>query len=174
MSNSDDSKISAWLSGRLPEPWTLAGAPRTTIDRDEITVILALASPETDADASDADKAEALAGRVAGFREETRDQRVGIAREAEHRFDRKFSWGVTIADQTAVFTHLASPVMTRLRQSERQVLDTLVAANVARSRSDALAWCVRLVGRNTDEWLANLRTAMEEVDKLRDEGPDAN
>ena len=64
--------------------------------------------------------------------------------------------------------------MTRLRQSERQVLDTLVAANVARSRSDALAWCVRLVGRNTDEWLANLRTAMEEVDKLRDEGPDAN
>jgi hypothetical protein len=174
MSNADDSKISAWLSGRLPESWTQAGAPHITIDRDEITVILTLAAPESDADASDADKAEAIAGRVAGFREETRDQRVGIAREAEHRFDRKFSWGVAIADHTELFTHLASPVMTRLRQSERQVLDTLVAANVARSRSDALAWCVRLVGRNTDEWLANLRTAMEEVDKLRDEGPDAN
>ena len=50
--------------------------------------------------------------------------------------------------------------MTRLRQPERQVLDTLVDAGVARSRSDALAWSVRLVGEHADEWLAKLRDAM--------------
>jgi hypothetical protein len=78
---------------------------------------------------------------------------------------------VTVGDRTEVFTHLAAPVMTRLRQPERIVLDTLVAANVARSRADALAWCVRLVGRHTEDWLADLRSAMEEVDRLRESGP---
>ena len=62
--------------------------------------------------------------------------------------------------------------MTRLRQADRQVLDTLVAAGVARSRSDALAWCVRLVGRNADEWLGKLREAMADVERVRAEGPD--
>ena len=52
-----------------------------------------------------------------------------------------------------------------------RVLDTLVDAGVARSRSDALAWSVRLVGEHADEWLGQLRDAMAEVDKLRGEGP---
>ncbi|MFC7102050.1 hypothetical protein ACFQQB_17290 [Nonomuraea rubra] len=73
-----------------------------------------------------------------------------------------------------MFTTLSVPVMTRLRQAERQVLDTLVAAGVARSRSDALAWCVRLVGKNTDEWLAELRDALQHVDRVRSSGPDVN
>ena len=58
-------------------------------------------------------------------------------------------------------------------QPERQVLDTLVAAGVARSRSEALAWCVRLVGEHTDSWLTDLREAMGAVDRLRAQGPDA-
>ena len=62
--------------------------------------------------------------------------------------------------------------MTRLRQSERQVLDTLVDSGVARSRSEALAWCVRLVGQHSDEWLSGLRGALSEVERLRAEGPD--
>ncbi len=57
------------------------------------------------------------------------------------------------------------------RQPERQVLDTLVDAGVARSRSDALAWSVRLVGEHAEEWLAKLRSAMSNVDDLRAEGP---
>jgi hypothetical protein len=61
--------------------------------------------------------------------------------------------------------------MTRLRQPERQVLDTLVDAGVARSRSDALAWSVKLVGEHADEWLTKLRDAMKNVDDLRSEGP---
>ena len=70
-----------------------------------------------------------------------------------------------------MFTSLAIPVMTRLRQSERMVLDTLVDAGVARSRAHALAWCVRLVGDNTSTWLTDLRNAMAEVEKVRDSGP---
>ena len=165
-----DSTITAWMQGRLPEAWTASPA-RIAIDRDEITITLAVEAPELDEDATDADRAEAVAGRIAGFREQTREARMQIAREAEHRFDRKVAWGATVGDHRELFTHLAVPVMTRLRQPERMVLDTLVAANVARSRADALAWCVRLVGRNTDEWLSGLRDAMEAVERLRAEGP---
>ena len=69
------------------------------------------------------------------------------------------------------FTTLSVPVMTRLRQPERMVLDTLVDSGVARSRSEALAWCVKLVGRNADGWLGELREAMEAVQKVREAGP---
>jgi hypothetical protein len=167
-----DSTISAWLVGRLPDEWTTAPA-RVTVDRDEITIMLTIPEPDLGDDATDADRAEALAGRVAGFREATRNARIQIAREAEHRFQHKVSWGVTVGDRSELFTHLAAPVMTRLRQPERMVLDTLVAANVARSRADALAWCVRLVGQHTADWLAELRDAMQTVDRLRAEGPTA-
>ncbi len=99
-----------------------------------------------------------------------------IADEAEARYDRKVAWGVDIGGgdgepERILFTHIAVPVMTRLRQPERQVLDTLVDAGVARSRSDALAWSVRLVGEHADEWLGKLRDAMRNVDDLRAEGP---
>jgi hypothetical protein len=168
----DDSAISSWFLGRLPDAWTTTAPANITVDRDEITIVLTIPAPELPADAPDADRAEAIDGRITGFREDTREQRMAIAREAEHRFDRKVAWGVSVGDRTALFTHLAAPVMTRLRQPERLVLDTLVAANVARSRADALAWCVRLVGRNTDTWLSELREAMQTVDRLRSEGPD--
>jgi hypothetical protein len=63
--------------------------------------------------------------------------------------------------------------MTRLRQPERRVLDTLVEAGVARSRSDALAWCVKLVGANEAAWIDGLRDALQHVEKVRAEGPTA-
>lgn len=173
MSTSQESSIQAWFRGSLPDEWVAAGAATVDVDRDEITVTLTLGVPELSEEASDEDRAEAVEGRITGFREDTRDRRVAIARRAEHRFERKVSWAVTVGDRTARFTHLAAPVMTRLRQPERQVLDTLVAANVARSRSDALAWCVRLVGEHTEEWLSELREAMEAVDRVRAQGPDA-
>jgi hypothetical protein len=154
----------AWLRGRLPDGWFTA-APTVTVDREEITVVGELPPPETD-------ESDAAAGRISRFREETREQRMQIADEAEARYGRKVAWGASIGDTRVLFTHLSVPVMTRLRQNERRVLDTLVDAGVARSRSEALAWCVRLVGEHTDEWLASLRAAMSEVDKLRAEGPD--
>ncbi len=73
--------------------------------------------------------------------------------------------------QREMFTTLSVPVMTRLRQPERRVLDTLVDGGVARSRSDALAWCVRLVGKNADEWLGELREALQHVERARAAGP---
>ena len=142
-----------------------------TVDRDEITIVGRLAGPETAAGASDAEQAAAQAGRIKAFREDTRDARIGIAREIEHRTGRKVAWGAVSGERRELFTHLAVPVMTRLRQPQRQVLDTLVDAGVARSRADALAWCVKLVGENTDSWLADLRSAMEQVEKVRAEGP---
>ena len=95
------------------------------------------------------------------------------ADEAELKFDRKVAWGARSGETSVLFTHLAIPVMTRLRQPERQVLDTLVDAGVARSRADAMAWCVRLVGRNEKEWLDKLRDALVAVGEARDKGPSA-
>jgi hypothetical protein len=123
--------------------------------------------------ASAAERDEARAGRAKAFREDTRGKRISIAREAERRFERKVSWQVRVGDRTELFTHVAAPVMTRLRQPQRQVLDTLVDAGVARSRSEALAWCVRLVGQHEDDWLGELRDAMSAVADVRAKGPDA-
>ena len=165
--NADE--VRGWFSGRLPGDWFTA-APDIGVDREEITVVGTLAAPDT-AGASAAERTAAAEGRIRRFREETRSRRIEIAREAEHKFRRKVSWGVTCADTTEMFTTLSIPVMTRLRQPERQVLDTLVKAGVARSRSDALAWCVRLVGQHEDSWLAELRTALRRVEEVRSEGP---
>src|SRR4051812_32773318 len=161
----------AWFAGRLPDGW-FVGEPTVSVDREEIVAIGELPPPEgADEAAGDASGAAAAQGRISRFREETRETRMQIADEAEARYGRKVAWGAGIGDTQTLFSHLAVPVMTRLRQDERRVLDTLVDSGVARSRSDALAWCVRLVGDHTDEWLSGLREAMAEVDKLRAEGP---
>ena len=143
------------------------------MDRDEITVILTIDDVNVADDASEAERDEARAGRVRAFREDTRERRIEVAREAERRYERKVSWGVKVGDYGEMFTHLAAPVMTRLRQPQRQVLDTLVDAGVARSRSEALAWCVRLVGQHEEDWLAELREAMTHVADVRTKGPAA-
>lgn len=161
-----------WFAGRLPQDW-FTGPADVTVDREEITVVGTLAPPALADEASDAERSGAADGRAKAFREETRDARIAIAREAEHRYGRKVAWGVEIDGRRLLFTHLAVPVMTRLRQPERLVLDTLVSAGVARSRSEALAWSVRLVGRNAQEWLGDLRSAMENVERVRAQGPDA-
>ncbi len=162
--------IRAWLTARLPEEWTGEG-PAITVDREEITVVVSLPGSPQAAELGEAERSQAASGAAARFREQTREQRVRIAREAEHRFGRKVAWGVAVGTHHELFTHLAVPVMARLRQPERLVLDTLVDAGVARSRADAVAWSVRLVGRNTEQWLAELRSAMEQVQRVRAAGP---
>lgn len=150
-----------WFKGRLPAQWFRSFD--LTADREEIVVIGHL----TDVTESNAE----AEGKVAKFRSDTRDERIGIALDAESRYDRKVSWGIAVGDETYLFTHVAAPVMTRLRQPERQVLDTLVDAGVAGSRSEALAWCVRRTGEHIQEWLDELRQAMSEVEELRKRGP---
>jgi hypothetical protein len=169
--------LAAWLTGRIPDEWFTTG-PRLTLDRDEVLVVGDLEPPapaEGDTAGAGGDTAgpDAEQGRIARFREQTRDERIRIAREIEQRDGRKVAWGAHCGSSEAIFTSLAAPVMTRLRQPERITLDTLVDAGVARSRSHALAWCVRLVGQHTADWLAELRTAMADVERVRNTGPDA-
>lgn len=164
------SALRGWFSGRVPGEW-FEGAPALVVDREEIGVVGTLAVPRVAEDASEAERSAAIAGQIQRFRQDTRDRRIAIAREAEHQFGRKVSWGVECGGETRMFTTLSVPVMTRLRQSERRTLDTLVDAGVARSRSDALAWCVRLVGKNADEWLGELREALRHVERARAAGP---
>ncbi len=169
----DASDAADWFAGRLPDSW-FAGDPTVVVDREEITVIGRLKEPEGTEGSAGSESEGHASGRVARFREETRSERMGIADEAEARYGRKVAWGVQVGDENSeriLFTHIAVPVMTRLKQPERQVLDTLVDAGVARSRSDALAWSVRLVGEHADEWLGKLREAMRNVDDLRADGP---
>lgn len=164
-------EIRGWLNGRLPEELWEA-LVEVSVDREEITVIGRIGEPEVAAEVSAAEREATVEGRIAEFRERTREARMGVAREAERRFGRKVSWGVECGGVRALFTHVSAPVMTRLRQPERQVLDLLVEAGVARSRSDALGWCVRLVQQHSEEWLTELRESLEHVRKVRAQGPD--
>jgi hypothetical protein len=165
-----DEQIEGWFAGRLPADWFVA-APTVEIDREEILVVGELSPPQLPADASDETTAAAVASRISGHREDTRATRMRIADEAQHRFGRKVSWGARCGEVEARFTTLSVPAMTRLRMPERRVLDTLVEAGVARSRSHALAWCVRLVAERQEDWLSDLRTALERVGEVRAEGP---
>jgi hypothetical protein len=162
----DRAEVAGWFAGRLPDGW-FTGPVELLLDRDEITVVGTLPEP----DAGEGDPAAARAGRIGRFREETREQRMAIADAAQERYGRSVAWGAACGDVRELFTNLSVPVMTRLRQPERLVLDTLVDAGVARSRSEALVWAVRLVGQHAEEWLGQLRDAMASVEEVRARGP---
>ena len=161
-----EEEINAWIIDRIPEGW-FTGPPEVDCDGDEILVVGPLDGRLDDV----GHPAESGVARIQRFREATRDQRMRVAQEAERRFGRRVSWGASVGSERRVFTTLSIPVMTRLRLPERQVLDTLVGAGVARSRSDALAWCVRLVGKHEADWIAELREALVKVGELRRKGP---
>jgi len=171
-----EERVRGWFAGRLPQEWQHDPA-RITVDREEITIVLSIGDVTLPDEGGEGPSAAALdearAGRASAFREETRARRMEIAREAEHRYERKVSWGARVGERETLWTHVAAPVMTRLRQPQRLVLDTLVDAGVARSRADALAWCVRLVGQHEGDWLAELREAMGQVVEVREKGPSA-
>ena len=145
--------------------------PYVRADRDEILVIGELAGPALSPRNGDYERALSEAASIEEFRARTREGRVRIAAEGEHLFGRSVSWGAVYGDTTELFTTLSVPVMTRLRMGERGVLDTLVEAGVARSRSDALAWCVRLVARHEQDWIEELRQALVQVQRARNTGP---
>jgi hypothetical protein len=167
MTDTAAATIDRWFTDHVPAEW-VAGAPNVTVDNDEILVLLQLEDPDGE-EGEDPDARRAA--RIAAFREETRDQRIEIATQAQHLFHRKVTWGAVIGDTRRVFTALAVPVMTRLRMTERAVLDLLIDAGVARSRSEALAWCVRLVEQHEKAWIEDLRSALEHVKKARASGP---
>jgi hypothetical protein len=160
----------AWFAGRLPDDW-FTEPPAVTVDREEILVVGTVPEPTYPDGADDAARTAARRARIERFREETRAERMRIADDAEGRTGRKVAWGVRCGDEQQIFTSLSVPVMTRLRMRERRVLDTLVDAGVARSRSDALAWCVRLVHDHEGEWIGQLQDALVAVHAARATGP---
>jgi len=163
----EQSEIKGWIAGRVPAEW-YEEAPEVLVDRDEIVVIGRIKDvPNTDG----VDLAAARSGRIKQHREDTRDTRMRIAQEAQKKFERALSWGARCADYGELFTHLSIPVMTRLRIRERQLLDSLVDAGVARSRSHALAWCVRLVAEHQGDWVKDLQEAVSHVEQVRAQGP---
>ncbi|MGH9044092.1 MAG: hypothetical protein ACRDVP_04510 [Acidimicrobiales bacterium] len=162
----------AWIHGRLPDD-LYAEAPVVTVDADEILVVGLLSQVEMPEGFSQEDRTTADGARISRHREESRDQRVQIAREAEERLGRVVSWGARCGETLEIFTSASVPVMTRLRMPERHVLDTLIDAGVARSRSEALGWCVRLVASNEKSWIDDLRHAFAQVEEVRSRGPSA-
>lgn len=168
MTGSAPREILAWFADRLPDDW-FDDQPRVRVDREEILVVGPLRVPAPE----DAESSEAVERQrcIAAFREQTRSARMAIADEAEVVWGRKVSWGVTCGERDEYFTTLSTPVMTRLRMEERNVLDTLIDAGVARSRSEALAWCVRLVGHHEADWIARLREAVATIEEARRSGP---
>lgn len=165
MTAPSEQEIRDWFTSKIPSEW-FTEAPEVVAAKDEVLVIGRL--PDEGA----ADRV-ARANRIEEWRDETRELRMTIARDAEIGFGRKVSWGARCGDEGRLFAHLNVPVMTRLRARERAMLDTLVDAGVARSRADALAWCARLVASKQEEWLDDLRGAFAEVEKVRAEGPAA-
>ena len=176
-------EIAQWFGSRVPADW-FRGVPELTVDGEEILVVAELAdrpgggrkpsaarSRRVSAGGAAASGTVEEAETIKAFREATREARVRIASDAERRFGRKVSWGASCGETSILFTTVSVPVMTRLRIAERRVLDTLVETGVARSRSDALAWCVRLVGRHEADWLTDLRDALVHVQRVRSEGP---
>src|SRR5262249_19670024 len=145
----------------------------TPCDGEELRVVAPLREPGGARGGDTEPQAAAGRARMEAFREETRQQRMRIADDAEGKFGRKVAWGVECGGEREIFTTLSIPVMTRLRMGERAVLDTLVEANVARSRSQALAWCVQLVREPEGDWIQQLGDALAHVDEARAAGPEA-
>jgi len=163
-------EVARWFAASLPAD-LYAGPLDVRVDREEVLLLGPVAEPELSQGTSDGVRAAACAAEVRRFREATRDTRTKVAVEAERLFGRKVSWGAVCGPVEVLFTSLSVPVMTRLRLNEREVLDVLVDASIARSRSDALAWCVRLVGQHESDWLAELQEALGHVEKVRAAGP---
>src|SRR5437763_9515760 len=116
-----EAELTGWLAGRVPGEW-FTEPPEVSVDREEVLIVGTL--PDVDLGGAGEDAVGAArSGRVQQFREDTREARMKIAREVEHRARRKVSWGVRIDDEERLFTNAAVPVMTRLRMPERHVLD---------------------------------------------------
>ena len=173
----DTSKIKNWFEARVPHDWYalehgFAEDVEVLVDREEIVVVGPLAAPDAGEDAQAAPADSARRAAVKKFRKDTRERRMEIAEEAQEIFGRHVAWGALVGSDRYLFTHLSVPAMTRMKITERQVLDTLVDAGVASSRSEALAWCVRYVGKKEEAWLDELGEAFKSVAAVRSKGPE--
>ncbi len=99
MDDKELGSIKGWFAGRLPDGW-FTGV-EVSVEDDQIVVLGSL--PELNIGSTPEEKEGAAAGRIARFREETRGERIGIAREAEERFKKYVTWGAKLDGVTKRF-----------------------------------------------------------------------
>ena len=154
-------RVAGWFAGRLPQEWQATPA-QITIDREEITVRLSIpdvewARTQTAARSRGAgrpgqgvprgDPRQADGDRPRGRAPLRRQGVVGTAgRRGRRRAQRALDPRRRAGDDPAAPAAADGPGHPRRRR-------------VARSRADALAWCVQLVGQHEDDWLTELRDA---------------
>jgi hypothetical protein len=160
----DPQELSRWLLSQLPAS-VAGGNPEITIEADELLIILNL---NTD---SLKGEGEALRKReqelIERQRSETRKLRIQLGRHLEQISGCVVSWGMRAGGTVQRFTMNTATVMTRLSAPERQVLDTLIAANVANTRSAALAYVVRTFAAEHQDWLNRVQEAARHMANLR-------
>ncbi len=147
-------------------PASLGGLdPEIILDADELLIILNLSSETLVGEGEALKNAEqALIERQ---RSETRTLRIQLGRNLERTFGCAVSWGMRAGGTVQLFTPNTIAVMTRLAHTERQVLDTLIAANVANTRSAALGYIVRTFAAEHHDWLNKVQEAAKNMASLR-------
>src|ERR1700730_8842052 len=93
--------IKGWFAGRLPGGW-FTGVEVTLEDCQ--VVVLGPLRELKNVGSTPEEKEGAAAGRIARFREETRGERIGSAREAEERFKKYCTWAAKLGGITKRFT----------------------------------------------------------------------
>ncbi|HEU5102687.1 MAG TPA: hypothetical protein VFU22_26865, partial [Roseiflexaceae bacterium] len=134
-------ELQSWLQERVPAN-VVSGPPEIAIYDDEAVIVLPLLLPELGRAPEVEERRAAERELIAQRREETRPWRMKLARELQSKLGRAVAWGMRAGESEALFSTRSVPVMTRLGRAERDVLDTLVAAGVADTRSAALAYAV--------------------------------
>ena len=159
-------ELQSWLQDRAPAN-LLAGSPEIAIYDDEVVIVLPILIPEQNDALAEEEQRAAEHTLIARRREETRPWRMKQARELQSKLGRAVAWGMRAGASETLFTTRSVPVMTRLGRTERDVLDTLVAAGVADTRSAALAYAVRAFAAEHTDWLDEVREAIAQVDQVR-------
>ncbi len=157
-----DRDVPSWVAQQLP-PLLAHRPPEVRQYADELLIVLHVVPPE----AFDSESIEASQALIGRLRAETRGLRMQIASELEGTLGLPVAWGMRLGELEMLFTTRTAPVMTRLGRAERDVLDTLVAAGVADTRSSALAYTVRAFAAEHGAWLAEVREAIAEVERVR-------
>lgn len=155
-----------WVHEQMPAE-LLSGPPELSAYDDEVVVLLPIALPALPEDLPAEARRRAEYQLIAQRREETRPLRMRLARDLQKRLGLAVAWGMRAGESEALFTTRSAPVMTRLGRAEREVLDTLVAAGVADTRSSALAYAVRAFATEHADWLAEVRDAIAQVEQVR-------
>ena len=158
-------ELKEWLLAQLPSVITHCET-EVTSDEDEMLVILHLNTAGL-GDMTDEACREEDQALIAHHRAETKPLRIQLARDIRHLYGYTVTWGMRAGKTVQFFTNNQKPVMTRLSYQERRVLDTLIAANIANTRSAALSYIVRTFAAEHQDWLDEVQDALVRVEQLR-------